>query len=352
MKRYIGFALLIGLIFVLSACVSPEDYAKRTTCSQIKVIPVMDLNGNLITKFVSGDLKSHYEYDSKERVYKRFPTNTNDWNVFYDNINVGITKANAQFADLYADTGLIHGMSLNNQGTKKGQPLDVTSDISYHPCPDSDDPNKTKWEWHDGIRINIRSCNDETRKEYYCTDTTVAKEVTYITVSTPGGSRVDYSFPTTWLDQIMRSSFVGDQKPLDFKPEFVTPDILLDKQAYSETIIRTLVGKGDDREIASFTLVVSDFQGRSELRPVIAKAMEVAAVQAGHPVAMTLKGLMSNGQYTVANITAHQNAIKVNGWMALTFGSISSRGGSLNWEENYSSWFEDVTRGSIYIVNP
>lgn len=202
------------------------------------------------------------------------------------------------------------------------------------------------------IRLSLdQNCDAEARNDFYCTDITVAGGTTYVTVSTPGGSRVDYSHPTEWLNQIMWSSF-GDEKPLEFKPQFATPDITLDSQAYASLLGRTLVGDGDGREIASFTLLLSDFQGRNELRPVIARAMEVAAVQAGHPVVMMLEGMMSNGQYTVANISAHQDGIKVNGWMALTFGSATGSGGEMNLEANYTSYFEDLIRGSIYIMNP
>jgi len=356
MKSYKGLVLLIGLALIVSACgtvaISPEEHARQVTCSQVIVIPVFDLDGNLITKFVSGELKSHYEYDANEGMYYRYPDNIEEWNAYYSQVDASIEKANSQLANIYAQSGLIQGVSFAKLGLEEGQSFGGTIDVDWYPCPDSDDPNQTDYDWYDGIRLSLgRNCDAEAKSKYYCTDITVAEGTTYVTVSTPGGSRVDYSHPTGWLNQIMWSSF-GDEKSLEFKPRFATPDVLLDSQAYGESLLRTLVGDGDGLEIASFTLVVSDFQGRNELRPVIARAMEVAAVQTGHPVVMTLKGMMSNGQYTVANISAHQDGIKVNGWMALTFGSVTGSGGEMNLEANYTSYFEDLTRGSIYILNP
>lgn len=355
MNRNYGLVLLIGLALLLTACslaLTPEEKAQQVTCSQVIVVPVFDLKGNLITTFVSGELTSHYEFDASEGMYYRYPDNMEEWNAFYGQIDAGISKANAQFAHLYTDSGLVSGISLNKYSREIGQNLGGTSDVNWYPCPKSDSTDQNDWDWYDGIRLSLgHDCEEEWGTKYYCTDTTIAGDTTYVSISTPGGSRVDYSYPTSWLNQIMWSSF-GDKEALDFNPEFVTPDVVLNQQAYGESLLRTLVGDGDDREVASFTLVTSDFQGRNELRPVIARAMEIAAVQSGHPVVMTLKGMMSNGQYTVANISAHQNGIKVNGWMALTFGSVSGSGGEMNLEANYSSYFEDITRGSIYILNP
>lgn len=350
MKHINGLALLIGLILVITACttLSPEVRARQVTCSQVIIFPVFDIDGTLIKKFVSDELKSHYEYDASAGMYYRYPDNIETWNAFYSQIDAGITKANAQLAYLYAESGLINGVYFNKRALVEGLSLDGTSDLGWNNCPDSHDPIQNDLDWYDGIRPRLGNyCNYED----YCTNTTFAGDTTYVTVSTPGGSRVDYSYPTSWLNQIMWSSF-GNQDALDFNPEFVTPDVVLNEQAYGEILLRTLVGDGNDREVASFTLVISDFQGRNELRPVIAKAMEVAAVQTGHPVMMTLKGMMSSGQYAVANISAHQDGIKINGWMALTLGSVKGSGGDMTLEANYSSYFEDLTRGSIYVLNP
>jgi hypothetical protein len=350
MKRYRGLVLLIGLALIVAACspsLSPEERARQVTCSQVIVIPVFDLDGTLVTKFVSGELKSHYEYDAFKGMSNRYPDHIEEWNAFYDQVNAGISKANAQLAHLYAESSSLNGVSFGKQGPVEGQYLDGKSDIDWQPCPTSDDPNQTTWDSNVGFRFNFDwdGCDAEARTKYFCTDTSILGDTTYVAVTTPGGSRIDYSYPTAWLNQILWSSF-GTQEALVFNPEFVSPDVVLDQQTYGENLLRTLVGDGSGREISSFTLVVSDFQGRNMLRPVIAKAMEIAAVQTGHPVVMTLKGLMSNGQYTVANISAHLNWFNINGWL------VSEGGGDMKLKENYSSYFEDLTRGSIYVLNP
>jgi hypothetical protein len=86
MKSYKGLVLLIGLALIVSVCgtvaISAEEHARQVTCSQVIVMPVLDLDGHVITRFVSGELKSHYEYNANQKLYYRYPVTSKNGTPF------------------------------------------------------------------------------------------------------------------------------------------------------------------------------------------------------------------------------------------------------------------------------
>lgn len=353
--------ILIAASLVLAACgggaTAPSALELYGSCTQTIVVAIPDMDNELVRTYVSPPLESKYRYDSEDEEWELFPVNVEVWEQFYDQIDSDIVKANEMLANLYADDGLVHGVRYGLMNFDPKWPVERVRELDNDACPENDDPNvdlnvydywDQKWQVHD--LYFGQECDAEARTEYYCTDTTFGKKTNYVKITTPGGSQVSYSYPTKWLNEIIWTAFSQEQEVnFSFNPEFINPDINLDKEAYGESMLQTLTDNSF-REVTQLNLVMSDFEGRNELRSVIATAMKIAAVEEGRPVMLTLKGMMSSGQSAVASISAHQDEIRIGGFMILGTGFVSGSGGGGDLQADYSSKFEDIVRGSIYVI--
>ena len=184
----------------------------------------------------------------------------------------------------------------------------------------------------------------------YSVNTRVGGETTYVTASSPGGSSVSYSFPTSLLDAAFDHAFHGGP-PLNLSGEFVAVELNSpDSQDLANKVLETLVNAGGGREAIAFVLDISDFEGRNELRAVLAKAMLIAAGQEHTPVIASVHAMMSNGTRAVASASASGGEISTHGWWILGSGVLDQSGGGFEYQASYSAWFEDVVRGSVYIL--
>lgn len=187
----------------------------------------------------------------------------------------------------------------------------------------------------------------------YTTSTRINGTTTSVTVTSPKGSSVDYYFPTAWLDTIYQHA-LGKGPALKLDATFSIPQVT-DPNAneLTTTILQNMANaEQNSREGAMFTLNISDFEGRRELKPVLAKAMYIAAAQEQGPVMATIHSMLSNDQRMVGSVSGNgSSSITSHGWWFLGTGALnSSGGGGYSFQASYSSWFEDVVRGSIYIT--
>jgi len=354
MKK-LTLSVMLILAVLLSACGgSPgEDITQIRECTQTIVYAVADSDNNLVKQYVSPKLSSRWFWDNTTKKWKWEKVNTAEWDAFFDPINQDIQKAEMLLGKIYVSNELIRGPYLYEASFDYWSGYDKFYETS---CPEDDNPNvnlnlnywdeEAKWTVL-RLRYPNQDC-DATKR--YCTNITTTSTTTYVKVTTPGGSQVSYSYPTEWVDLVIWSAFTGEAE-FKFNPEFTNPETTLDKEAYAMALLESLT-TDSYQEVAQVNLNFADFEGRQEIKGVILRALEVAAVKEGKPVFMTIKGMMSSGQTSVAHISAVRDDIRVSGWMFLGMGGLSGSGGGGQLEMDYTSTFEDVVRGSIYIIAP
>ncbi len=355
MKRLIPVIITIAIL--IAACGGSDGEQENITqvreCTQTIVYAVSDSANNLVQKYVSPELHSRWAWNYEEQNWQWEKVNVEDWDAFFDPINADIAEAEAMLGKIYVDNELIDGPYFYNADYGYYSGYDSFAETT---CPDSDSPNvdlsKNNYDdikWTE-LYVQYPRQNCEEVVDDYCTNITKTSTVTYVKVTTPGGSQVSYSYPTPWIDQIVWAAFANGPA-FEFNPEFTDPKTTLDEEAYATALLDSLTTDAY-REVAQVNLNFADFEGRQEIKGVIMRALEVAAVEEGKPAFMTIKGMMSSGQTSVAHISATRNDIRISGWMFLGMGGLSGSGGGGQLEMDYSSTFEDVVRGSIYIIAP
>lgn len=337
MNKKLWLAILM-LVPLIAGCASAGGPAY--TCSETVIVDVLDAYGHAVKTYTSPVLTSEVVRNEKEGMWYRVPQNPSEWEKFYTPINEGIQTMNRELRKLYVGDGFIH--SPEQYELMLFSSLNGASDLSTDMCGSQ--------EKHQAVWLQLSYC-DGCENEY-TTQSHLGTDTTYVKVTTPTGSEVSYSYPTAWLNVIVRHAFLGEPA-LELGGTFTKPDVKLGAEGYSETMLRALVSADQaGREVSSFTMNSNDFEGRNELKLVIARAMELAAAQESKPVVMSLKATTISGQHTVAQVSAHQDAMQIHGWAALTFGELHGSGGELDFQANYESRFETLTQGSIYLIVP
>lgn len=337
MNKKLWLTILI-LASLIAGCAGTGEPAY--TCSETVIVDVLDAYGHAVKTYTSPMFVSEVVRNEKEGVWYRVPRDPSEWEKFYSPINEGIQTMNRELRKLYIGDGFIH--SPEQYELRVFSSLNSASDPSSDMCGPQ--------EKHQAVWLQLSWC-DGCENEY-ATQTHLGTDTAYVKVTTPTGSQVSYSYPTAWLNVIVRYAFLGEPA-LELGGTFANPDVKLGAEGYDEAMLRALVSADQaGREVSSFSMNSNDFEGRNELKLVIARAMELAAAQESEPVVMSMKATTVSGQHTVAQVSAHQDAIKIYGWAALTFGEIAGGGGELDFQANYESRFETLTQGSIYLIVP
>lgn len=170
----------------------------------------------------------------------------------------------------------------------------------------------------------------------------------YVKVMSPGGSFVQYSFPQRLMKQALQQALSGEHSE---EPErmALTTVPLLSEQKFAEAILAASVGQA--QEVASIQIATSDFEGRRELWPAVAKALELATKQ--HPGAsFLLLAKMSTNASAAAQISYNQSDFHLTGWKSVLSGKIEGSGGGASGEGSYSYSMSQVVEATIILVPP
>ncbi len=185
-------------------------------------------------------------------------------------------------------------------------------------------------------------------KAGYRTYPVVIGEVFYVTVSRPGKSWVQYSFPTEYFNQVVRSNFLDEGGlKLEFQTHTAEATTLLDDQAFEASMLASVAGQLE--EVVAFRFATDDFQGRKELRPAIVRALALAMVESPNASFMYV-GKFGWENRAFAKVTFTGDDFFLSGWKSLFGGEIKGGGGGSSGEGTYNASTTEFLEGSIYIL--
>jgi hypothetical protein len=169
----------------------------------------------------------------------------------------------------------------------------------------------------------------------------------YLTVTTPGGSGINYTFPASLFDTITAHAFGdGDALKLD-EPKFVFP---ITETTTLESINRTLgsmvQASQNQRPVIEFTLAANDLEGQKEVRLLLAKALGVLGSQMQGPLIATLHATLKDNR-TV--ITFVQAGLKSAGMTTKTWWQQKAGTYPAQFDPDFSSTADDIVHGAIYL---
>lgn len=341
---------------VVGAACATNDVGGQSTsqlvhCKEVITVEILDFDGNQITTVTSEELPSVILPSQTEaKKYERRIDDPTPWNNFHGEINRRKQATQEDITNFaHPGTNFIYGTRVGLDTVPEYKRGNLLQGWVEHPtCPE---PHHYE-EIQPRLSKYCSAENVEHLTQKYCLSPKVVGQTVYVTITSPGGSSVKYYYPKEWLNNIMWANF-GDKSPIEFSPQFLTPDGEIDEAMYYEYMAEAFVGNG--KEVISFTLALNDFEGRSALRPIIAQAMLIAAAQEDEPVFLVMKGMNRDEEISVANVTATQNDFNIVGsWMTLLTlgaGSIAGNGGGGELQASYTSSYENLTYGSIFIVN-
>ncbi len=252
-----------------------------------------------------------------------------------------VAKLNAGLSLLFVDSEFLQGAKYSEMD---GEPVSLTSS-SYRECPN---PEQYGF-WDNGFYHGLPF--EEMDNNGYLTSTRIGDTTTFVEVRSAKNSVVNYSFPTAYLETIYNYAFGRGETNLSLDAQYVEiprPD-MPDGLTYSQAMLDQMVNAdADGREAVSFTLNIEDFEGRAQLKPVIAKGIELAAAQEGSPVLATIHAMMSSGQRQIAYASMH-GSFSIKGAFFLGIGGVNG-GGYIDGQAGSNAWFEDVVKASVYIT--
>lgn len=276
---------------------------------------------------------SWVQSEEQPELYELVGDNNEEWNNLVSRHNEVVAKLNAGLSLLFVEDEFLEGAKYSAMDE-----IPPVLDRSFdRECPNPEYYGYSDNHWSHGLPF------EEMSDSGYITTTRIGETTTFVEVTSAKNSVVNYSFPTTYLQSIYDYAFGRSDNALELNPQYVEipdPD-MPDGLTYSQAMISQMMNADSaGREALSFTLNVEDFEGRAQLKPVIAKGIELAAAQAGNPVLATVHAMMSNGQREVAYAE-----------MDGAFGFFLFAGsGFINGEAQSKAWFEDVVKASIYIT--
>jgi len=324
--------VILVLLVLLTACASPQTDSQTVgpnSCNFTYWVAVERPNGETVDlKF---DSTATWHGPDEDGDYTLVPDDTPAWGAANEQLHVIANRLNEGLSKLYAESEFLEVPVYD------GDYLPEALITSYE---------RGDCDWLDGDYHNNRYPNMtlgfhfyEMENSGYITTTRIGDTTAFVKVVSPMGSIVSYSFPVSYLDTIYTWALGYGEKPLEIKSHLI--DLPLpsapDGAAYSQAILEQALGQDSaSNEAASFTLNTEDFEGRNELKAVIAKALEIASSQLDGPSVATLHALMSNGQKEKTYATLR--------------GGFVFFGGYVSGESTSEVWFEDVIKASIYIV--
>lgn len=337
MKRIL-FSLLIAAPILLAACGGQGTPPVNLTCDYTYELTVTG-DGYQVVPYrdYSVTTTATWQGPDEDGYYNLVPNDMEAINAVVAEVNADTEIINRGLAQLYVNYGFLEAPTYNTIGEPGGFP--ISSDPSCDPRLLDDG-----WQW------NLDSPLENAQDDHgYVTETRIGATDTFVKVTTPEGSKLSYSYPTEYLAIIFASAFDGGPE-LVLTPEIVVPELNpADASDYTSRILKDMVTSNQNgREALAFTLNIEDFEGRQQIKAVMAQALLVAAAQEDRPVMATLHAMLTSGQKAVGSASA-SGGFSLNGMFILGTGGVDG-GGYFQSESTYSSWFEDLLKGSIYIT--
>lgn len=191
-----------------------------------------------------------------------------------------------------------------------------------------------------------------TSNSSYTTITKFSGDQAYITITSPGGSHVQYTCPTEWYDQILTANFAGGpafQLPYGSIAD-TNPDNLSEED-YIAQIKASILNPNQPQSI-QFNYKSSDLEGRVALGAVVIKAMELAASNNGKSTKFGMLIHESTGTNTATSLSMTTSGLKATGSFFLGNGNLNIQGGNSNAEYTQKIDSEEHITGAIFILNP
>jgi hypothetical protein len=337
------------LLVIVVLCLTLSSCKREVTVEDVEsVVCTENVTYNILDPETGGIIKT-YNIENIQTQFRVEPVDVYRWvNKYYVNpeeiaaqlveFNRDVDNLNAGFHSLFSSSfdhpskgGWIADHSCNGGSAKGDGTLDVPN------CWGDTENSLSLWDLLD-------SDGSDT---YYDTTERVIGDTVYVKSTTPGGSEVKYSFPKQWLYDIWRNAFV-EGTAFSISPQYVTNLAEVNQQDLFSEVLKSAFGQAE--EIGNFKLNTDDFEGRSELESVLAKAIEVGAAQAEGPVFVFIIAFDVHGQQTISIVEAHQDTIHINGSWNVFHGDISGDGGELSLHGESFSTIASFLQGSIFII--
>lgn len=331
MKKIIVSMFIVSML--LGACtpslpdVEPGILAN---CSETVTYQIVDLAGNEIANFrETFDITFVVDSGSNMDLIFDDPVAVAD---YYKTINDGLRKANSVLSQIYPDDWF-------SERSESDIRLEIYG--SRYPERGLCRPNHSV----EQITLNDYPNNSS----YYTVHNNLVEDKVFVKVTTPGDSYIEFWYPSEWLDEILRGAFT-EAEPFVFQPVFTNTTSSVSSHDYVAGILESFAKSGEGSEMGTFELAENDFEGRTMLREVLAKWVNVSAVKAGEPSSFILIAEMTTQQNVAASISASQNDIQVSGWTFFGVGALNGSGGGSTFESSYESSFTRIVKGSIFLV--
>lgn len=188
----------------------------------------------------------------------------------------------------------------------------------------------------------------------YALHVTTGNGRTFVSYTTPAGSKLSYSFGSWRITGVIKGNFENNPEmvaqALDLTYEIAARDVAPGGPAYQNVLLESmLVTRDTGREVASITFVQDDYSGRELIRGLLNHALELAAADYELPVQAVLFGHMVDGTVAVGSVDFQQHAANVSGWWILGSGRLKSSGGSAELRASYSATTTDIVMGSVFM---
>ena len=172
----------------------------------------------------------------------------------------------------------------------------------------------------------------------------------FVTITSPAGSLVKYSFPLKLLDTAFDQAFRSNGQLVMPSGQLQTMEITADQASTTADMLQNMMTENGSIESVYFSFNADDFEGRRVLKPVIARALEISAGEYDVPVVAMLNGYGTSGYKSITSVTAQGDELNVHGWMVLGTGNVNSSGGDFTYSSNTQTTLEDMVKGSIYLT--
>lgn len=221
-------------------------------------------------------------------------------------------------------------------------------------------PIAPEWQTYDGTcsgrqRADLSySMQENTTSKYgYTTSIRLDQTDAFVTVLSPKGSQVAFKMPASLINDTLAAALEGNagkaKEAVTLNYVLRTPKVDVSRSDFEQALIQNLIDSRDNgTEAVSFSLNAGDFEGRTILKSVIARGLQITANGKG-PVTAVINGYLGNGATVISSLRFDSGGIGVTGFWILGTGIMAGGGGGTHYQQSSQTTFDDVVRGSIYI---
>lgn len=336
------------LAVVLSAC-APKKSAPApvvtlpTGCKDHMNISIFGVDGESGIPAETIDMPYSWKKDNTD-LYVKVYDELSEYYQFMDNLNSKVDEYNKLVGPLFGSGIVSNYPTLTAQGdissySWKSSGLYETTWYAPTDCEERDIQNRVFFDF---------GMSEQASGAYPVTTNTVNERV-FVTITSPAGSIVKYSFPTKLLHEAFINVFYQGSFTMP-QGQFETVEVSADQSDFTSSLLQNLVSDGEGTESVYFSFKTDDFEGRRVLKPMIARALEISAGEYDKPVVAVLDGYSISGYKTITTVTAENDGINVHGWMTFRSGALDASGGGSSFSSNTQTTLEDMVKGSIYLT--